>query len=671
TFYYDLKDVKIYDSNKNGFVVCKKILKNPNKNNWLRVKLSNGRVLTLTEDHPLPVKDKGRVFVKDLMLSDEIPVIYNQYNEEEKTYKGVISPYVDAFVLCNGNYTSGVYITFGTDETEVLLKLQKELSENALNNYTSGVRITFGIDETEVLLKLQKELSTLNIPHKYKTRKRGKKGTYYEFHILCPKGRRLGQEYNTLFEGKNKTDRHIPNEIFSCKKEDKLSFMAGLIDADGYIRKTTNGGFEIKLGNKNHELALGEMNLMQALDNPAKISINYYKGKKNSDKIRWVIRSAYLNELTAYLALSKKKTNEKSCALKIKDFSKVISIEKVTINDDSFDVETESDRFDVSGVNSHNCRTRVIGNINGEETSYGRGNLSFTSINLPRLGIKAKDVEEFFILLEEKLELVSNQLLHRFEIQASKKVKNMPFLMGQNVWMDSDKLKWNDEIKEVIKHGTLSIGFIGLSETLVSLTGKHHGESKYSQKLGLKIIKFMRAFTDKKTTKTGLNFSLLATPAEGLSNRFTKIDKKLFGEIEGVTDREYYTNSFHVPVYYDITTSKKIKLEAPYHELTNAGHISYVELDGDPLKNLSAFERVIRAMKEQGIGYGSINHPVDRDPVCGHTGVIDNECPNCGRAESLGQPFERIRRITGYLVGGLDKWNDGKRAEEKDRVKHS
>lgn len=320
------------------------------------------------------------------------------------------------------------------------------------------------------------------------------------------------------------------------------------------------------------------------------------------------------------------------------------------------------------------CRTRVMGNVHDKtrEITPGRGNLSFTSINLPRLGIRAKgDIDLFFDMLDAKLELCRAQLDERFEIQCSKHVYNMPFLMGQGVWIDSEKLKKTDEVREVLKHGTLSIGFIGLAECLKALIGKHHGESEEAQKLGLEIIGHMRAYTDKISEETGLNYGIIATPAEGLSGRFIGIDKKKFGEIEGVTNRDYYTNGFHIPVYYDINAFDKIELEAPYHALTNAGHISYIELDGDPTENLDAFEAVIRHMKESGIGYGSVNHPVDRDPVCGYNGIINDVCPRCGRREDDGhENFERIRRITGYLVGTLDRFNDGKRAEEADRVKH-
>lgn len=325
------------------------------------------------------------------------------------------------------------------------------------------------------------------------------------------------------------------------------------------------------------------------------------------------------------------------------------------------------------------CRTRVVGNINGESTVTGRGNCSFTSINLPRIGIKHGvvtlgkfDEVGFFAELDSKIDAVIAQLKERLVIQSNKRVKNFPFLMGQGVWRGSDKLGWNDTLEDVVKQGTLTLGFIGLAECLKACIGVHHGESEEAQKLGLKIISHMRERMDQQMNIDHLNFSLIATPAEGLAGRFTRMDKKRFGIIEGVTDREYYTNSFHVPVYYHISAFDKIKIEAPYHELTNGGHISYVEMDGDPCNNLEAFEAVVRCMKESGVGYGSINHPVDRDPVCGYSGVIEgHRCPKCGRDETKGEvKFDKIRRITGYLVGTIDRFNDAKKAEEHDRVKH-
>ncbi len=300
------------------------------------------------------------------------------------------------------------------------------------------------------------------------------------------------------------------------------------------------------------------------------------------------------------------------------------------------------------------CRTRVMSDVTdpNNQTTGGRGNLSFTSINLPRIGIKhgiclkereKADMEGFYKELEEVMDLVRDQLLERFEIQCNKRCYNFPFLLEQGVWTDGEKLKPTDRLRKVLKHGSLTIGFIGLAETLKALIGVHHGESEEAQELGLEIISFMRNKTDEYARKYNLNFTLIATPAEGLSGRFVGIDKAIYGRIKGITDREYYTNSFHIPVYYNISISDKIKLEAPYHYLTNGGHISYIEFDGNTATNLEAFESVIRLMKESGIGYGAINHPVDRDPVCGYVGVIGETCPGCGRKEFESVPLEKVQ----------------------------
>ena len=294
------------------------------------------------------------------------------------------------------------------------------------------------------------------------------------------------------------------------------------------------------------------------------------------------------------------------------------------------------------------CRTRVMANVYDptRQIAYSRGNLSFTSINLPRLAIESgADEKKFYDSLEHMLELVAQQLLDRFEIQANKHIYNYPFLMGQGIWLDSDKLSLQDNLREVLKHGTLSIGFIGLAETLTALYGHHHGESEQMQKKGLEIIGFMRDFCDRISQEHKMNFTLLATPAEGLSGRFIRMDQKRYGKLAGITDREYYTNSFHIPVWFPISVYDKIRLEAPYHALCNAGHISYVELDGDTARNVEAFESVVRCMHDFGIGYGSINHPVDRDPICGYVGIIGDVCPRCGRREGEEIPPERVEEL--------------------------
>ena len=329
--------------------------------------------------------------------------------------------------------------------------------------------------------------------------------------------------------------------------------------------------------------------------------------------------------------------------------------------DSTFNKETYNPDDYRTEVGYMGCRTRVLADVTdpNNQITPGRGNLSFTSINLPRLGIKhgivrgnETDLDGFFEELEGLMDMVKDQLLERFEIQCSRHVYNFPFLLGQGVWIDSEKLKPGDRLRKVLKHGTLTIGFIGLAECLKALIGKHHGESEEAEELGLKIIGFMRKKTDEYSKKYNLNFSLIATPAEGLSGRFTNIDKAIYGKIKGVTDREYYTNSFHVPVYYNISVARKLKLEGPYHALTNGGHISYVELDGDTARNVDAFEKIVRLMHDNNIGYGAINHPVDRDPVCGYTGVIGDVCPGCGRKEGEGVPIERVKNASLNTCGG-------------------
>ncbi|MEI8054659.1 MAG: anaerobic ribonucleoside-triphosphate reductase [bacterium] len=311
------------------------------------------------------------------------------------------------------------------------------------------------------------------------------------------------------------------------------------------------------------------------------------------------------------------------------------------------------------------CRTRVIANRMGPAVTDGRGNLSFTTLNLPRLAIKAqRDLPKFYQELDAALELAAEQLHHRYNVQAKLKVRDMPFLMGQNLYVGTENLQANDSIEPAIKHGTLAIGFIGLAETLMALIGQHHGMSLEAQKLGEEIVVFMRNKTDALAERYNLNYTLLATPAEGLSGRFVKLDKEEYGIIKGVTDKEYYTNSFHVPVSYQISTHDKIRIEGVYHKYTNAGHISYVEFSAPPKHNHDAIEKVLRCMKEANMGYVGINFPVDFCNACGHSGIIDDACPACASTS-----IKRIRRITGYL-STIDRFNDAKQAELKQRIAH-
>lgn len=318
------------------------------------------------------------------------------------------------------------------------------------------------------------------------------------------------------------------------------------------------------------------------------------------------------------------------------------------------------------------CRTRVFENRYGEKTSIGRGNLSFTTINIVRLAIevmaikdKEERIERFFQKLDEVLDITARQLDDRFQFQKSALAKQFPLVMSV-LWNGAENLNPNDSIESVINQGTLGIGFIGLAETLIGLLGKHHGESEEAQELGLRIVSHMRSRANEFSEKFNHNYSILATPAEGLSGKFTKKDKASFGIIEGITDKDYYTNSNHIPVYYHCSARHKAKIEAPYHELTRGGHIFYVEIDGDATHNEEAIMQIVDLMDKHNIGYGSVNHNRNHCPKCGYENADKEmtECPKCH------VPFETIQRITGYLVGATDRWNSGKLAELRDRIVH-
>lgn len=320
------------------------------------------------------------------------------------------------------------------------------------------------------------------------------------------------------------------------------------------------------------------------------------------------------------------------------------------------------------------CRTRVFENRFGEKTSIGRGNLSFSTINIVRLAIECMDIDgqqqkidTFFQKLDEMLDLTALQLHRRLEFQKTAKAKQFPLLMS-SLWLGAEKLKPEDSIESVINQGTLGIGFIGLAECLVALTGKHHGEDPAAQKLGLKIVSHIRDKANEYSECYQHNYSVLATPAEGLSGKFTQKDRKSFGIIPGITDREYYTNSNHVPVYYKCSARHKAEVEAPYHEMTRGGHIFYVEIDGDATHNPDAIMSVVDMMDAYNMGYCSVNHNRNRCMDCGYEDAADGleTCPACG-----GEHIDRLQRITGYLVGTTDRWNRAKLAELNDRVRHN
>lgn len=575
----------------------------PDGGDWFDVRFSNGRYMRITADHPLPTQ-RGRILCEDLRIGDEVPIALPQFDYPVQAPP--FDPWVLGVLVCDGNRNATVSLAM--DEQDIADELIKRC----------GGKIT--------------------------EHNRGVHGHYMDVYLAHGAESAIGKAPMSRYFGDNsKSSRHLPAGFLTWSADDRAALLAGIIDADGYVN--THRGCHVQCGSTNKALAIEEMLLAQSLGFDARMYVSEYG--RGIGALRYAVSFRLTHHVP--LVCNKKRMNMLGQQrIEVPETAVITSIKFVgSTGQRRYDVTTESDRFDVSGINSHNCRTRVMGNVYDptREIAYSRGNLSFTSINLPRLAIESHgDVTVFFDKLQDILEATMKQLLDRFEVQASRKVRNFPFLMGQGSWLDSDKLKPDDEVREVLKHGTLSIGFIGLAECLKALIGKHHGESEEAQQLGLEIVGYIRKFCDLKSQQLKMNVTCLATPAEGLSGSFTRRDKVKYGIIPGVTDRAYYTNSFHVPVYYNISAAKKIKLEAPYHALTNAGHITYVEMDGDPTQNLEAFERIIRYMKECGIGYGSINHPVDRDPVCGYTGIIRDECPHCRRVESV-LKHERIPRL--------------------------
>ncbi len=625
-------DCSIYDTSKVAFVKVKKFIKNPNKNNWKEIRFTNGRSLLATEDHPLHVLGKGRTFVKDMQVGDKI----NKAQVIMPTEDQVLTTddaWLLGVLLSNSQYTHELVIRLAADAKAVVERIS-----TLAKKY--GYAISVKLEESKK--HVQYYVLTLNTG-------------------VANKNIRTG--LTKVFEGVLKADRKVPDIIFGATTNVKNAFVCGMLDANGFVYNATDtqrqSKVSVNLGRVSKELALQQMLLVESLGYTARVVSKKYTSKMKYGYKVVFNGDSYLKYLVSdkYKVLSVINNDETDIT-----GSNEITVKRITDSHyagSSYDVETESDMFDVSGIMSHNCRTRVIGNVydKSRQIVAGRGNLSFTSINLPRLGLKAMfyakacacdeetKINYFFNLLTDMVQAVIKQLNHRFEVQARRKVRNYPVLMQQGVWIDSEKLCMDDEIREVLKHGTLSVGFIGLAECLTALIGEHHGQSEKAQQLGLKIVGYMRELLDKESERTQMNYTLLATPAEGLSGTFVRKDQKVFGVIPGVTDKPFYTNSNHIPVNFPISAAKKIALEAPYHAMTNAGHICYVELDGDLTKNVEAFEQVVRYMKEQGIGYGSINHPVDRDPCCGYVGVINDVCPRCGRREGEKMSDEQWEKL--------------------------
>jgi ribonucleoside-triphosphate reductase (formate) len=644
--FIDLGDfVEILDRDK--FVKCYRIICNPDKGDWAEVVLSNGRVLTCTMDHPWSVNDKGVVLTKDLSLGDEIEVIdYHTLNtnHDENVDALIDEAWLKGFILCDGCYDHQMMCTVGADESDIAEK------------YCLAMESLIG---SEVIVN---------------RRERGVKGTYLELKsYLTEKVSELVVELQNDFGAMLKSHRSIPQWVFEASKQVKLAFLAGMVDADGYINDNRPRA-KVHLGSTNKVLSIQTMLLAQSCGMPAKMYINHYNAE-NPSAVRYRVEFDATSELIVYMASQKKKAHfgEQFAPINFKT-AKVTAITPLGIrNRCSYDVTTESEHFNVSGIRSHNCRTRVFENRHGEKTSVGRGNLSFSTVNLPGLALSVRDIEnvddrvdKFFTKLYDSLVVMGEQLYDRYNFQCTATAKQFPLLMS-GMWEGSEVLSRDSEIRPVLLQGTLGMGFIGLAECLVALIGQHHAESEEAQELGLKIVRFIKVVADAFASSKNLNYSVIATPAEGLSGKFTKKDKKKYGIIEGITDKDYYTNSNHVPVYYNCSASHKAAIEAPYHELTRGGHIFYVEMDGDATHNTQAIMDIVDLMDKYNIGYGSINHNRNRCMDCGYENTEKGmkKCSKCGSKN-----IDTLQRITGYLVGTTQKWNSGKLAELKDRVVH-
>lgn len=661
SYYIDTEnyDIKVYDSFNKGYVKVKKFIKNTNVSNMRTVKFSNGFTLTATGDHPLPVENKGRIYVDNLVKGDRLKVADWSYNSDKNIHTDYFGSNMDTcwllgILMCDSSYSSQITASLGMDELDVVNNMERIVTD-------LGYRLDV------------------------KEQHRGSKGDYIDASIREINGLKYAEEeLKSLFGGYNKKDRFITSKLINTKRCYRLALLAGMMDADGHvtISKCRDGitprSARFSLGSTNKALAMTELALIRGLGFKAKLMYNNYSSKHK--KVRYLIEFEISEEVLDLMHCTKKILVARETEwCKFSDIDE-ISVVKVidgcpenAISDVSYDLETESDRLDISFIHSHNCRTRVGKNVYDPSKSVlpGRGNLSFTSINLPRLGIEAKgDINKFYKLLDNRLELVHRQLLERFEIQCLKHPINYPFLMGQGCWLGSDRLGPNDDIRSVLRHGSLTVGFIGLAETLVALTGKHHGESEESQKLGLEIIQHMRDYTDKWSEEEKMNYTVIGTPAEGLSGRFIRIDKERYGIIKGITDKEYYTNSSHVPVSFPITAFNKVNIEAPYHAIENGGHILYIEVDGDPSKNLKGFMKLINYMHDKNAGYMAINHPLDRDPICGYVGIIDDVCPRCGRRDGEAMTVEMWQKLKGYAnAGNSDTLGvSGNMYEEADRI---
>ena len=635
--------VEIYDSYSKSFVNCKKFICNPNKDNWRLLTFSNGRSLIATEDHPLPVEGRGRVFVRDLKIGDCVPRTTQPSFVNTNVVADVDTDlaWLYGVMLCDGNYDRAPVVSLGADESDILAKY-----------ITTAKLLGADVAVTE--------------------QQRGVKGHYFDARMKL--GRNLASTrtmFNSLYNGRTKLERSIPTYVFTAPEEVRAAFIAGMMDADGFVSvgpRKHQPSVSCVLGSTNMELALQQAALVESLGIPCRVHRNHYKGKENCDKVRYLVHFEVDDRVIKYMVSNKKVSRatqlprmsfvlDKPCA--------ITAISEYKSTGFSYDVETDSDHFDVSGLNSHNCRTRIASNVNGPEVANGRGNIAFVTINLPYLALEAQgNVDTFFDKLHETMQLCERQLIHRYNILRNLRRKDVPMNM-QGLWLNSKYRPDDETIEESLKNGTLAFGYIGIYETLMELMGKGQHEDPAAQELGLKIAKFMADYAKECTEKYHLNFSVIATPAESACHTLLKATRRAFGVVPHVTDKDYFVNSCHVAPFARVTAEEKIKLEGPYHKYALGGAILYLELGASPIGNIESIERIVNEACDADAGYIALNFPIDFCNNCGHLGIIPLEgCQNCGSTD-----IRRVRRITGYF-SSVQNFNLGKLSELHDRTTH-
>lgn len=643
-FYMNVEDVEIYDTEK-GFVKVKKIVRNKSSE-WMNIKMSHGRSLICTPDHPFHT-NRGRIRADELKEKDVVKINPSQYYEENFVFDEH-KAWLLGFILCDGCYDGHVSSSIAFDtENDIEVAYITRMKEC----FNSNVEVV--------------------------ERHRGKKGKYKD---LCSTGNvtDIIDYLTTKFEGLTKARRHIPNEVFSWNYNAKLSFLAGMIDADGYINPTTHNGSVVQIGSTNKELALQQMALAQSLGMPCCVYQNHYS-KKKPNAIRYRVEFAPSEDLLTFIVSQKKNNNyienKTNYTFYQAEINSVTPIYNMT--DYSYDVETESDHFEVSGIYSHNCRTANGFDINGfGQLKDGRGNICPVTIILPTLAMealsnaaqehelpgKSDNVEEFMHILDKAIYDAKDQLIERFEWICSQSYESAKFMYENGVM---EGYVPEEGIRSALKHGTLAIGQLGLAETLQILIGCDH-TAEEGMTLAKKIEQLFKDRCVEFKNDYKLNFGVYYTPAENLAFTAMKKFQETYGVIPNVSDKKFFTNSIHVPVWKEINPFEKIDIESQLTGYSSAGCITYVELQSTCKHNLEALEEIVNYAMDKDIPYFAINVPNDMCVSCGYTDEIGNECPMCGCPN-----IRRLRRVTGYLTGDYTTaFNEGKQQEVEMRIKH-